>query len=537
MRIASRIAQAEFKILNQQTLNNGYYLPKKEELRDFLTFVKYFYKIRTGRDYCISQPVGREPHQITFCKQVPRLINHEVNRLMLRVPPRYGKTEFAIELISYCIAYFEGGNYLYISYSSDLAVKQTKTIRSIIDLPQFQEIFKVELDKSSKASDDWMTNTGCRLVGAGSGGSITGNGAGIRFSDKFGGLAVLDDLHKPIEVTHEKSRLEMKEWYSNTFLTRLNNPALTPVLGIGQALHEDDTFENLIKVGTDQAGSNPLDTEKWEVILLEGLDGNGNALAPEMHDAAKHLKMKEQQPYMWWSQYQQSPQPAGGSLFKNEWFKFHDETPEIITTFITADTAETNKNWNDATVFSFWGLYKVKEGNLQTDINALHWLDCWELRVEPKDLQTKFDQFYLNCCRFPIKPAVVGIERKSTGATILSILNNYQGIRVVDTIDFRIDPNLKESLKRAKKVDRFLNCQQYVSNKLISFTFGMKHANMCIDHLSKITANESHAFDDIADTMADAIYMALITNFIPSLKSINHKINPGIDFTQRAIKW
>lgn len=535
MRNLSRLKSVESKI-NQLMISKktDLMLPIKSELKDFLTFVKYFYLCRTGREYKISNPICREPHQITFSNQVPRIINHETNRILLRTPPRYGKTEFANHLIAYCIAYYPGSNYIYVSYSADLAVKQTKTIRSIISLPQFQKIFGVELDKDSQASNDWMTNTGCRVLGAGAGGSITGSGAGIRFSDEFGGLIVLDDLHKPIEVTHEKSRQEIKDWYSNTLLTRLNNPAKTPILGLAQALHEDDVFENLMKIGSEQEPQTVLDTYKWDVIFLQGLDDAKNALDPEMHTVEKHLQMQKEQPYTWWAQYQQKPQPAGGSIFKSDWFKFLDEDPKIITTFLTLDTAETAKSWNDATVFSFWGLYKIMFGELQTDIYALHWLDCLEIRVEPKDLQSRFEQFYLNCCRYPVSPSVVGIEKKSTGATILSVLSDFPGIRVVDTIDYRFDPTLKQSLKRCSKIDRFLNCQQYVSKKLISFTTGMKHANMCIDHLTKITANDSHAFDDIADTMADAVYMSLVTNFVQSLKVEKKR---SLDLRKQVIPW
>lgn len=534
----SRLAKAEFKV-NQLMISKktDIMLPSQAELKDFLTFIQYFYKIRTGREYSISQPIGREPHQISLAKQVPRIVNHEISRLMINIAPRYGKTEWAIHLIAYCIAFYPGSNYMYLSYSADLATKQTKTIRSIVNLPQFEQIFGVSLDTTSKASDDWMTNTGCRVVGAGTGGPIQGNGAGIGFTDEFGGLAILDDMHKSIEVTHEKHREEMKEWYINTFSTRLNNPLKTPVVFIGQILHEDDIPMNLRRIGTSEEGEKPIDNIKWETVILDGLDDALNALDPAKHNVAQHLEMKERQPYKWWSQYQQRPQPAGGSLFKTEWFPFFDEHPDIITTFITCDTAETSKKWNDATVFSFWGLYKVNHHGIQTDIYALHWLDCWEIRVEPKDLQSKFEQFYLSCCRFPVKPSVVGIEKKSTGATLLSILNKFQAMRVVDTIDYRISPDLKKSLKRCKKIDRFLNCQQYVSNKLISFTTGMKHASICIDHLSKITANDSHAFDDIADTMADAIYMALITNFIPQLKPMTAKPSSGLDLTKKAIPW
>jgi hypothetical protein len=39
---------------------------------------------------------------------------------------------------------------------------------------------------------------------------------------------------------------------------------------------------------------------------------------------------------------------------------------------------------------------------------------------------------------------------------------------------------------------------------------------MCIDHCRKITANNSHRHDDIADTLYDAVKLALIDGVIGS---------------------
>jgi len=64
---------------------------------------------------------------------------------------------------------------------------------------------------------------------------------------------------------------------------------------------------------------------------------------------------QEKNPYVFASQFQQDPIPAGGALFKPENFIYLDHEPKIITSFITADTAETSKSYNDATVFCFWG--------------------------------------------------------------------------------------------------------------------------------------------------------------------------------------
>lgn len=480
-------------------------LPTKEELRDFLVFSKYFYKLLTDREFVISQPISRQSHQLILSDLVPQIIGGELVRVMINIPPRYGKTIWAILLISYGIAFYPDSQYLYISYSADVAVKQTATIRSIIALPQFYEIFGISLDPESKAKNDFMTTKGGRVLGVGAGGPITSNGAGIKYATRFGGLAILDDMHKPSEVTSDPVRNEVKDWFQTTFFSRVNQPDKTPVIYIGQITHEDDVAMNLRQ--------GKLDTKKWELIILRGLDEAGNALDPAMHTAEDHKLMEKTMPYMWWAQYQQEPQPAGGSVFPARDFLILNECPDnIVETYITIDTAETSKNYSDFTVFSFWGMYKIKIGNIETDRWGLHWLGCRQMKIEPKELQDAFFQFYYECCQFKIHPIVIGIEKKSTGATLLSVLSEVKGIRVINTIDHRIEVKKIEEMKediirKSNKIDRFIYAQSFVCSNRITFDRSMDHARMCIDHCAKITANDSHVHDDIADTMADAILM------------------------------
>lgn len=480
-------------------------LPTKEQLKDFVEFSKYFYKLLTGRDFVISQPISRQSHQLILADLVPHIINQDLTRVMINIPPRYGKTIWAILLIAYGIAYYPDSQFLYISFSADVAVKQTATIRQILALPQFYEIFGVCLDSNSQAKNDFMTNKGGRVLGVGAAGSITSNGAGIKYAERFGGLAILDDMHKPSESPSDAIRNEIKDWFQTTFFSRVNQPDKTPVIYIGQITHEDDVAMNLRR--------GLLDTRRWEMVVLRGLDEAGNALDPSMHTVEMHREMEKTMPYTWWSQYQQEPQPAGGSVFPAKCFPILDECPDnIVETFVTIDSAETSKNYSDHSVFSFWGMYKIKINDIETSQWGLHWLGCEQMKIEPKDLQRTFMQFYYECCLFKTHPIIIGIEKKSTGATLLSVLSDVKGIRVINTIDHRIEIRKVEEMKeevirKSNKIDRFLYSQKFVCSNRITFDKSMKHAKMCIDHLSKITANDTHSHDDIADTMADAILM------------------------------
>jgi hypothetical protein len=393
------------------------------------------------------------------------------------------------------MAHYPDSNFIYSSYAHSLAKKQTQTIRQIITLPYYKKLFGVEISSESSAKDNFETNKGGSVFAAGAGGPITGRGAGINGMNRPGGVFIIDDIHKPDEVTSDTMREGIIDWFFNTAQSRVNSPK-TPFLFIGQRLHEYDLPAKLIELG-------------WDLLSIPALDEAGNALHPTMHDRIKLKEMQETMPYVFASQYQQNPQPAGGGIFKPEWFYLTDNEPDIIDTFITADTAETSKEYNDATAFSFWGVYRIKQADIETDVLGIHWIDCVEIRVEPKDLKEEFLQFYADCMRFKVKPNLAIIEKKSTGSTLLSILNDMQGLQVLDV-------NRKGSPSQSfnNKTDRFLSTQPYVASKRISLPRYGKHTKMCIDHCRKITANQTHRFDDIADTLADAVKAALVDQIV-----------------------
>jgi predicted phage terminase large subunit-like protein len=488
---------------------------KYKLLQSLLLFTRVFYKLRTGREFVVSRPISREPHVITICKALTRAmkcgdIDKALVHFLINCPPRYGKTELVIHFIAWALALYPDSNFLYISYSKSLASKQTQTVRQIVHMPEYKELFGVQITRESSAKDNFETTAGGSVYAAGSAGTITGRGAGIQNCDRFGGAILIDDIHKPGEVTSDTMRGHVNDWYKSTLMSRVNSQK-TPIIFIGQRLHEDDLPGKLM---------NGYDGSEWDKTILKAIDEIGNALNPGMHDINALLKMKEVSPYEFSAQYQQEPQPSGGGIFHEDWFVKLAEEPDIYYTFITADTAETAKTHNDATVFSFWGLYKIKDGEVETDIIGLHWIDAQECWVEPKDLKPEFERFYADCMRYRVKPSVAAIEKKSTGTTLLSLLSDKRGINIYD---------IERSRSSGSKTDRFLSCQSYVASKRISLPAYSKHTRACIDHMIKITANDSHRFDDIADTLSDAIHLTLIDNSIGGSYTSSHSVDLKID--------
>lgn len=456
-----------------------------------LLFIQAFFPILTGRDFIVSKPIGRESHFITICRALTKCTRLQALRLLVNVPPGHGKSVMVSFWIAWCLAKWPDCNFLYISYSKTLAATHTDVVKRIMSLSQYKVLFNVHLRDDSQAKDSFTTTAGGTVSAFGSAGSITGRNAGLPGLDRFSGAVVIDDSHKPDEVHSDLIREGVITNFRETIQQRPRGINV-PIVFIGQRLHEQDLPAYFI------AGE---DGYEWDKVVLKSLDDAGNALYPEAFPKEMLLIRQEKDRYVFAAQHQQDPQPAGGGLYMPEDFPLLAEEPEFSMTFITADTAETEDPRNDATVFSFWGLYNIETQGRKTGIMGIHWLACREMRVEPKRLENEFLDFWQDCARHKQPPMVAFIEKKSTGVTLLSILKGMRGLKVRE---------IERTRKSGSKSQRFIDIQPYVASKQVSLPAHGVHTEMCVNHMKRITNNDSHAHDDIADTCADAVRIALI---------------------------
>lgn len=469
---------------------------RAELLGSLLEFTKTFYPLLTSRDFIIPNPSSREPHVITICRELTRAFRLELTdaRTIINVPPGHGKSTLLSMFVAWAMAHYPDSNFLYISYGKTLATKHTEIIKRIMSLSHYKYLFDVHIRSDSTAKDLFTTTAGGVVCSLGATGSVVGQNAGLPPTDppRFTGCVIIDDPHKPDEVTSDTMRQAVIDNYQNTIMQRPRDMLRVPIIFIGQRLHEADLAAFLL---------DGEDGRYWDRVILKSIDESGNALYPEAFPLDKLQLMQEHQPYEFAAQHQQNPNPPGAGLFRREMFVILSEIPKIVKTFITVDSAETQMTYNDATVFTFWGVYEIEIMGRKTGQIGLHCLDCWELRCEPKDLKDNFLSFYSDCLRFPVPPYEAAIEKKSTGTTLVSVLSDMRGLKIT---------GITRDVSDKSKTQRYLDMQQYIAAKLISFSEGAKHADMCITHMCKITANQTHRHDDICDTFYDAIHIALI---------------------------
>lgn len=310
-------------------------------------------------EYTLPQ-YQRAAHHELIAEKLEAVERGDIDRLMIFMPPRHGKSELASKRFpAWCLGRNPKRQIIAASYNSDLANDFGRNVRNIIAEPEFSQVFSgVTLAPDSQAANRMNTNHGGTYVAAGVGTAVTGRGADI---------ALIDDPFKDREEADSERRRELVwDWYRSTLYTRLMPGGAVVV--ICTRWHEDDIAGRLLEQEGDQ----------WTVLSLPALHPERGALWPEWYDEAALLRIKDTiGPREWSALYQQQPQPDEGTFFKREWFQTWDKLP-TCRFYITSDFAVTDGG-GDYTVLTVWGiagngdLYRVEQWKGQTSSDV--WIE------------------------------------------------------------------------------------------------------------------------------------------------------------------
>lgn len=270
--------------------------------------------------------------------------------LAICIPPRHTKTTLARDIVELGIGLFPDSEWIYTSYATQLAVDQTVKIRSVVDSPWFREMFAKfhTLQPTEGRQDYFRTAQGGSVYGVGAGGSITGFGAGKK-RGCFSGAIIIDDPLKADDARSEKERQNVREWFTGVLSSRKNHDD-TPMLLIAQRLHPDDLVGHIKKNLADQ----------WHFLEIAAVpSGATKTIWPETFSYESAMRLKEIDPFAFYSQYQQEPIIPGGNLIKSEWWRYYTDANAADRAcdvkIITADTAYGKDDANDYSVFQCWG--------------------------------------------------------------------------------------------------------------------------------------------------------------------------------------
>lgn len=285
--------------------------------QDLYFFSRYMFKQRKGIKW------QRARHHPQICDALMRVYRGECRRLILNVPPRYGKTTLAvINFIAWAFGKSPDSEFLHVSYAAPLATGNSWEAREIVAEPLYQQIFpETRLMPDSKAQGHWRTTAGGIMYAAGFDGSLTGKGAGKMLEPgdhRFTGAIIIDDPIKAGEALSETVLSSVRTGFTTTIESRKNDPMRTPIIVIMQRLHEDDLAGWLSRGGNG---------EDWEVVRIPVLDEDDEPIWPEKHDRETLRAMEDANPYVFAGQYRQMPAPPAGGNFQPSKIEVIDALP------------------------------------------------------------------------------------------------------------------------------------------------------------------------------------------------------------------
>ena len=375
-----------------------------EAQEDLYFFSRYMFKERRKYKWMHNW------HHRDVCDALMRVFRGETKRLIINIPPRYSKTELAvINFMAWCFGKVPDCEFIHISYSATLAANNAFQTRNLVQEEAFRRVFPYfALRDDSKAKDDWRTVAGGVCYAQGTGGTITGFGAG-KIRKDFGGAIIIDDPHKASEASSDTIRGNVIEWFQNTLESRTNSPD-TPIIVIMQRLHEQDLAGWLLDGGNG---------EEWEHLCLPAIQPDGSALWPEKHSIERLKVMEDAAPYVFSGQYRQLPSPPAGGFFKPDRIEIVDALPSNVVKQVRAWDLAATENEGD---------YTAGPRMLKTTDNQIYIVDMVRGQWGPDGVEntikqtTKMDGSDV-MVRLPQDPGQAGKAQAKNFITMLSGFN------------------------------------------------------------------------------------------------------------------
>ena len=336
-------------------------------------------------------------HHRRMASAFDRIANGTLKRLIVNMPPRHTKSEFASYLLpAYLMGRKPALQALEATHTAELAVKFGRKVRDLMDSDRYKELFPdVVLKQDSKAAGRWDTNAGGSYFAVGVGGAVTGRGADI---------LIIDDPHSEQDALSELALDNAWDWYQGGPRTRLQ-PGGAIVLVMTRWGTKDLTAR-LLKAQASRGA------DRWEVIEFPAILPSGAPLWPEFWKLEELEAVKASLSVQKWNaMYQQQPTNDEGAILKREWWRVwpHDDPPIVNYIIQSYDTAYSKKETADFSVITTWGVFYPDQDSgpniVLLDVVRGRW-DFPELKRIAKDEYKRWN------------PDNVLIEAKATGVTL-----------------------------------------------------------------------------------------------------------------------
>lgn len=445
--------------------------------RNLLDFIKY-----TFPRYQVNW------HHERICSKLNQFVKGDIDRLIIKAPPRHGKSEIVSRrLPAWIFGLFPESDIMGTSYSADLAKLMNRDIQRIIDSDLYKDVFpKTRLNSKNiktVSQGNWLRNSeifeivdyGGAYRAAGVGGGITGMGSNFTIID--------DPIKNQEEANSPTYREKLWEWYQSTLYTRLEKGGkilltLTP-------WHNDDLSCRLLNIMAQDTHADQWDVLEFPAIKEKEPDeidfrNPGEALWPGKYDIGRLETIKRTLgAHYFQALYQCSPVVRGGGMIKIKWFqnsRYRILPVGFFRIMQSWDTAQKANEKNDYSVCTTWG--ELTDGRI-------YLIDVYRKKLEYPDLKRAVQELYNK-----FKPNGVLIEDKGSGTTLIQDLR--YSIKAV---------SIEPKGNKAYRLESILRADAETPTLESGAVWLPESASWLLDFESELEGFPNAAHDDQVDSM------------------------------------
>ncbi len=464
-KVLHKLSEADLRALEAQLIKLETLKKREVAQTKFIKFVeKVWPTFISGR------------HHKIMADAFERVANGELKRLIINMPPRHTKSEFASYLLpAWFLGKFPHKKVIQTSHTAELAVGFGRKVRNLVDSEVYNGIFpELNLQADSKAAGRWNTSKGGDYFAIGVGGAVTGKGAD---------LLIIDDPHSEQEAALAQVNPEIYdktyEWYTSGPRQRLQ-PGGAIVIVMTRWSQKDLTGQ-VLKSAAQRGG------EEWKVIEFPAIMPSGGPLWPEFWSLEELEALKEELPNSkWQAQYQQQPTSDASAIIKREWWQIweHDSPPHCEFIIQSWDTAFLKSERADYSACTTWGVFYKDDDTGERQANIIL-LNAFKKRMEFPELKQRAYEEWKEW-----EPDAMIVEAKAAGSPLIFELRQM-GIPVSEFTPSKGN----DKIARLNAVaDLFASGRVWVPNR-----------NWAEELVEEVAAFPAGEHDDMVDSMTQAL--------------------------------
>jgi predicted phage terminase large subunit-like protein len=258
-------------------------------------------------------------HLDLICSELEKVSRGENGRLLINVPPGTMKTLLvAVFWPAWEWTTKPHLKFLSASYGMERSTDSARKVRDIVQSEWYRSNYHVLLRADQEAKTHFINTGGGWYMATSTDGRATGEHPDRR---------IIDDPHNAKQARSDLERKRAIEWHSQTLSTRGASKNAAEVV-IMQRLHERDLSGHILDSGAYRHVMLPMRFEPDRKSPGDPRTDAGDLLWPDLfpEEKVRALELSLGQ-YGVAGQFAQRPSPAGGGLFKREWFKWADARP------------------------------------------------------------------------------------------------------------------------------------------------------------------------------------------------------------------